>query len=97
MSPSAPKNTEYPPQLHAGAVGLGPEFAKGAVRTHRSLSPTKLINYMPVQTTSEKIDGLKEEIKGKIKHDPELVEHGRDRRTGALKRKEAREVGSFRP
>jgi len=47
--------------------------------TH-SLRQTLITDYTPVQTISEKIDGLKEEIKGKIKHDPELVEHGREMR-----------------
>lgn len=46
---------------------------------------------------NDKLDGLKEEIKGKIKNDPELVQHGRDKRTGELKRKEMREVNSFLP
>ncbi|KAG2035385.1 hypothetical protein BDR03DRAFT_1001061 [Suillus americanus] len=36
----------------------------------------------------EKLGGLQEEIKGKITKNPELVEHGRDRRTGILKKKE---------
>lgn len=35
LSPNAPQDAQYPPQLHAGAVGLGPEFGKGAVRTRR--------------------------------------------------------------
>ena len=60
-----------------------------------SLQQTPVTNYEPVQTVSEKIGGLKEEIKGKIKHDPELVQYGRDKRTGELKRKGMREV--FRP
>ncbi|KAF9788435.1 hypothetical protein BJ322DRAFT_1106428 [Thelephora terrestris] len=72
ISPSAPQDPDYPPQHHAGAVGLGPEFAKGA-------------------SIDEKVDGLKQEIVGKIKRDPELVEHGRDLRTGELKRKKMRE------
>lgn len=62
--------------------------------TH-SLRQTLITNYTPAQTLSEKIDGLKEEIKGKIKHDPELVEHGREKRTGELKRNEMRQVDSF--
>ena len=45
-----------------------------------------------MQAINEKIDGLKQEIKGKIKHDPELVERGRQQRTGELKRKEMKEV-----
>ncbi|KAG1813530.1 uncharacterized protein BJ212DRAFT_1300938 [Suillus subaureus] len=36
----------------------------------------------------EKLSGLQEEIKGKITKNPELVEHGRERRTGILKQKE---------
>jgi len=39
------------------------------------------------QTIQEKITGLKEELKGKVKHDPELVRHGREIRTGEEKRK----------
>lgn len=58
----------FPPQRHAGAVGLGPEYAMGA-------------------SVSEKLEGLKEEIKGKITKRPNLVEHGRELRTGELKRK----------
>jgi len=50
----------------------------------------------PVQPISEKIGGLTQEIKGKIKHDPELIKHGRDQRTGELKRKEMRQVNSLR-
>lgn len=38
LSPSAPRDADYPPQHHAGAVGLGPEFGKGAVCTNYSLS-----------------------------------------------------------
>ncbi|KAG2059306.1 hypothetical protein BDR06DRAFT_949333 [Suillus hirtellus] len=36
----------------------------------------------------EKLGGLQEEVKGKITRNPELVEHGRERRTGILKKKE---------
>ena len=94
VNPSSPRDADYPPQLHAGAVGLGPEFGKGAVRTNPSLrAPQILVDKLsPVQTIGEKIDGMKEEIKGKVKHDPELVQHGRDQRTGELKRKEMRKV-----
>jgi len=59
-----------------------------------SLDKSWLTDDPPVQPISEKIDGLKEEIKGKIKHDPELVAHGRERRTG---RKEMKEVDFLRP
>ena len=54
-----------------------------------------MTNDPPVQPISERIDGLKQEIKGKIKHDPELVVHGREKRTGELKRNEMRQVDSF--
>jgi hypothetical protein len=40
------------------------------------------------QGFSQKISGLKEEMKGKLTKNPELVEHGRERRTGELKHKE---------
>ncbi|KAH7890438.1 hypothetical protein F5I97DRAFT_1782375, partial [Phlebopus sp. FC_14] len=59
----------YPPQRHAGAVGLGPEYGKGT-------------------GFGETLAGLQEQIKGKILRKPELVEHGRERRTGELKKKE---------
>ncbi|KAG0697471.1 hypothetical protein DFH29DRAFT_946396 [Suillus ampliporus] len=39
----------------------------------------------------DKISGLQEEIKGKITKNPELVEHGREKRSGALKKKEQKE------
>ncbi|KAF9652486.1 hypothetical protein BDM02DRAFT_3183528 [Thelephora ganbajun] len=71
-SPNASRDSDYPPQRHAGAVGLGPEFGKGA-------------------TIGERVDGLKQEIKGKINHDPKLVEHGRDQHTGELRRREMRQ------
>jgi len=59
----------YPPQLHAGAVGLGPEYGKGA-------------------SGGDKLTGWKEEIAGKIMRNPEKVQHGKDMRTGELKKKE---------
>ncbi|KAJ3503455.1 hypothetical protein NMY22_g18246 [Coprinellus aureogranulatus] len=66
-------NTEpeggYPPQLHTGKVGYGP-------------------NFHPDPTLGEKWDGLKEEVKGKVKHNPELVQHGKDKISGELKRRE---------
>ncbi|OBZ78120.1 hypothetical protein A0H81_01888 [Grifola frondosa] len=67
---SQPQNTyEYPPQRHAGAVGYGPEYGKGA-------------------STGDKLSGLQEEMVGKLLHNPEKVQHGRDLRTGELKRRE---------
>jgi len=75
LSPT--RDVDYPPQRHTGAVGLGPEFVKGA-------------------SLDDKFNGLKQELKGKMKHDSKLVEHGRDLRTGELKRKEMRDdVGTL--
>ncbi|OJT07036.1 hypothetical protein TRAPUB_2067 [Trametes pubescens] len=59
----------YPEQRHAGAVGYGPEYMKGA-------------------TTGDKLAGIKEEVKGKLFRKPDLVEHGREMRTGELKKKQ---------
>ncbi|TCD69295.1 hypothetical protein EIP91_008050 [Steccherinum ochraceum] len=59
----------YPPQLHAGAVGLGPEYGKGA-------------------SGGDKLTGWKVEIAGKITRNPQKVQHGKDMRTGELKKKE---------
>ncbi|KAI0033473.1 hypothetical protein K488DRAFT_15006, partial [Vararia minispora EC-137] len=63
----------YPPQLHAGKVGYGPEFGKGV-------------------GMGEKLTGLKEELVGHAKHDPQLAQTGRDRRTGELQRREREEA-----
>ncbi|KZT19021.1 hypothetical protein NEOLEDRAFT_1142609 [Neolentinus lepideus HHB14362 ss-1] len=38
-------------------------------------------------TFGDKMSGLTEEVKGKVTRKPELVEHGRDMRTGELKRR----------
>lgn len=43
------------------------------------------------KTMSEKITGVKEEIAGKITHNPEKIQHGIDTRTGELKRKKREE------
>ncbi|KAG8936060.1 hypothetical protein FRC00_009807, partial [Tulasnella sp. 408] len=42
-------------------------------------------------TMGEKIDGLKEEMKGKLKHDQHLIQEGHDKRTGELKRHQIEE------
>jgi len=44
-------------------------------------------NLDPAPTIGEKFSGLKEELKGKLKHDPELVKHGRILVSGEEKRK----------
>ena len=38
------------------------------------------------------MSGLKEEVVGKVKHDPSLVQHGHEMRTGTLARKEREEA-----
>lgn len=77
-SPDELRDKGFPPQRHAGAVGLGPEYAMGA-------------------SVSEKLEGLKDEIKGKITGKPQLVEHGRELRTGELKRKEKAQADAHDP
>ncbi|KAI0045972.1 hypothetical protein FA95DRAFT_1607272 [Auriscalpium vulgare] len=64
---------DYPPQLHSGAVGYGPEYGRGA-------------------GLDEKMTGVKEELKGRVLRKPDLVEKGRERRTGELKRKQQEEA-----
>lgn len=55
-------------------------------------------NYQQGVGFSEKIQGLKEQVKGKITKNPDLVEHGKERRTGVLKKKEEEEdVSSLNP
>ncbi|KAH8103405.1 hypothetical protein BXZ70DRAFT_727875 [Cristinia sonorae] len=62
----------YPEQKHAGAVGLGPEYGKGA-------------------SGGDKLTGWKEEIEGKILHNPAKAQHGKDMRTGELKKRQKEE------
>lgn len=42
---------------------------------------------------TDRMTGLKERMKGTVKRDPELKQHGKERMTGELKRKEREEVG----
>ncbi|KAI0729200.1 hypothetical protein C8Q72DRAFT_778626 [Fomitopsis betulina] len=48
-------------------------------------------------TTGDKIEGYKEELKGKILRKPDVVQHGHDLRTGELKRREDAENNVVRP
>ncbi|TFY77009.1 hypothetical protein EWM64_g7004 [Hericium alpestre] len=66
------------PRRGTGAVGYGPEYARGA-------------------GFEDKIGGLSEELRGKVMRKPELVEHGRERRTGELKRKEKAQADAVDP
>ncbi|KAJ7678122.1 hypothetical protein DFH06DRAFT_901742, partial [Mycena polygramma] len=45
-------------------------------------------NYNPHAGLGDKITGLKEQVKGKISHNPDLVAQGHERVTGDLKKKE---------
>ncbi|CAG8673190.1 4438_t:CDS:2 [Acaulospora colombiana] len=72
-------DVEYPPQLHAGKVGLGPHYAE-----------------QNRPTVGEQFQGIKETLKGKITHNPQLEETGHERITGELKRRE-REKGDQNP
>ncbi|KAH9908242.1 uncharacterized protein B0H18DRAFT_1075866 [Fomitopsis serialis] len=75
--------SEYPEQLHAGAVGLGPEYGRGVARK---------------QTTGDKLSGYKDELKGKVLRKPDVAQHGHDLRTGELKRREqAQDDDGVRP
>jgi len=71
-NPTGAQGGEYPEQRHAGAVGYGPEYARGV-------------------TTGDKLEGFKEEAKGKILRKPDLVQHGKELRTGELKKKKEEE------
>ncbi|KAF5354232.1 hypothetical protein D9756_007232 [Leucocoprinus leucothites] len=44
-------------------------------------------NYKQGATMMDKISGLSEEIHGKLAHKPELVQEGREKKTGELRRK----------
>ncbi|KAJ7088619.1 hypothetical protein C8R44DRAFT_892684 [Mycena epipterygia] len=71
-------DSTYPEQKHAGVVGYGPNYNKGAGFV-------------------DKITGLKEELKGKVTKNPELVSKGHDRMTGELKHKELDEDAAKDP
>ena len=47
-----------------------------------------------LKTMGDRLQGLKEEIKGTLKHDPSLKQTGKDRITGELKRREQEEVSA---
>jgi len=80
------KKQDLPPQRHAGQVGYGPNYNPDAVATVSDIH-SKLLMLKVSQTIQEKITGLKEELKGKAKHNPELVKHGHEIRSGENKRK----------
>jgi hypothetical protein len=91
----APGGQSYPPQLHAGAVGYGPNYKRGPVCFRVATDESKERKTdQRVQGIGDKFDGLKEEIKGKVTHKPELVQHGREMRTGALQEKEMNDVST---
>ncbi|THU93333.1 hypothetical protein K435DRAFT_757651 [Dendrothele bispora CBS 962.96] len=48
-------------------------------------------NYNQGAGLGEKLTGIKEQIKGKVSHNPALIEQGRERRTGELKHKQEQE------
>lgn len=71
-------DVNYPPQLHAGKVGLGPHYGE---QNRVALS--------------EQVEGLKEEIKGRLKHDEHMREEGHERITGEFKRKQHEKENAF--
>ena len=46
---------------------------------------------------SDRFKGLKEQIKGTVKRDPELKQRGKERMTGELKKKEQKEMEESDP
>ncbi|KAG8905445.1 hypothetical protein FRB99_008942 [Tulasnella sp. 403] len=72
---SPPPDTEYPEQKHAGKVGYGPNYAETRGKV----------------TLSEKMEGLKAEMKGKMTHNEKLMQKGHDKRTGQAKHREVEE------
>ncbi|KAJ3925414.1 MAG: hypothetical protein NXY57DRAFT_967871 [Lentinula lateritia] len=48
-------------------------------------------NYRQGASLTDKLTGLKEELKGKVTKNPGLVEHGREMKSGELKKKEEEE------
>jgi hypothetical protein len=89
-SPTSTQSTEdeqgLPPQLHAGRVGYGPNYHPEPVRLF-PVPSFETVDAKVLQTIEDKFTGLKEELKGKVKHDPELVKHGHSVRIGEEKQK----------
>ncbi|KAF4585073.1 hypothetical protein EYR40_001909 [Pleurotus pulmonarius] len=54
-------------------------------------------NFTQESTLAEKWSGVKEEMKGKVTHNPGMVEEGRKRRTGELKREQMERDAKFDP
>ncbi|KAJ4478613.1 hypothetical protein C8J55DRAFT_399473, partial [Lentinula edodes] len=52
-------------------------------------------NYRQGPSLTDKLSGLKEELKGKVTKNPGLVEHGKEMKTGELKRREQEDDVSF--
>lgn len=68
-------------QKHAGKVGYGPNYAEA--RGHVVCTPI-LVDGRPcfnlwLQKMSERIEGLKEEIKGKVTRNQDAVKEGHDK------------------
>jgi len=51
-------------------------------------------NYQSGPSVGDKITGVKEQVLGKVKNDPDLVQKGQDRLDGTLKEKEQAEEDS---
>ncbi|KAF9028901.1 hypothetical protein BDZ89DRAFT_951019 [Hymenopellis radicata] len=45
-------------------------------------------NYHAGPTMTDKIVGMKEVVKGKVTKNPDLIQHGQERKTGVLQQKE---------
>ncbi|KAA1472627.1 hypothetical protein DENSPDRAFT_838955 [Dentipellis sp. KUC8613] len=76
---------------HSSAAGAGSDNSAYPPQRHAGK-----VGYGPHYGESgagvgDKITGLKEQALGKVKKNPELVEHGRELRSGQLKRKEQAE------
>jgi predicted nucleotidyltransferase len=78
----------------SGAVGYGPNFKSGPV-SDASLRSKYMRLKDSLQGLGEKMDGIKEEIKGTITRNHDLVQHGKELKSGALKEKELNDVRLF--
>lgn len=97
-----PNDDIYPEQRHAGKVdGVGPEY--GAANRVVRLSVLRYLNSAYIydsslsfvcQTVSDRLQGVKEQIKGTILRKPDVKQRGKERMTGELKKKEKEDVRS---
>ncbi|RDB26660.1 hypothetical protein Hypma_005537 [Hypsizygus marmoreus] len=85
-SPSRDLSTDVKPDAKPASVGSNQDYQYPEQRHAGKVGYGP--NYYNGPTIGDKVKGLEEEIKGKLTRNPALVEHGKERITGELKKRE---------